>query len=596
MPTVISDNFVRNAFLIGERMRERRKEKKISNAMAGWDEDPESVVQEVFKIDRNAGMELAKTYQEKQAALAEAAETRRKGKMETFKRVVGFLDAADDDPERDIGVAYQQVAPILKNTFEMPDEEIAYYGEAIKQNPALVKALAGKMGDDKPYVVSAGSHLVGPDGKPMFSAPFAPKDQKTIEVPNAKGGVDLYVFDPSSGTFKNSGGGSSPGAGAAPTGFDAFYDRFLAGAEGGYTPDDGNGAPANFGINQKYHPGVDVKSLTQPQAKEIYRNDYWNKFVTPDMSPALQAVHADTAINMGPDDAAALMTQSGGDPNRYIQLRRERYKTKPGYSRFKDTWNRRMDDLQSFITGGGQPAPIISTTGGNKDRARQLSDAEVKTRRLDPRWRWQEMPNGETKIIGPAGAAGKGTQSLENKRNHTIAVIDKMNQLAATAKQVRDHKGLPRITGLMGVFPNIPGGDAANAEAKLDKLKSQVSLSVLQLMRDMSKTGGALGNVSNYEIKVLENNLASLEKAQSVDEFRNELNSIVDWADRASRQIRVAAEEDGVDFGNAKAGRASPDGIPDAAKSLLKNNPSGAMRLQFDQKYGKGAARRVLGN
>ena len=35
------------------------------------------------------------------------------------------------------------------------------------------------------------------------------------------------------------------------------------------------GGTTNFGIAQRWHPGVDVRSLTRDQAKQIYRNEYW---------------------------------------------------------------------------------------------------------------------------------------------------------------------------------------------------------------------------------------------------------------------------------------------------------------------------------
>src|SRR3546814_20638654 len=42
-------------------------------------------------------------------------------------------------------------------------------------------------------------------------------------------------------------------------------------------------------------------------------------------------------------------------------------------------------------------------------------------------------------------------------------------------------------------------------------LKSQIACSVRQAMRDASKTGGALGAVSEKELSLLQNNLAALD-------------------------------------------------------------------------------------
>lgn len=87
------------------------------------------------------------------------------------------------------------------------------------------------------------------------------------------------------------------------------------------------------------------------------------------------------------------------------------------------------------------------------------------------------------------------------------------------------------ITGLSGKIPNRPGSSAADTQAKLENLKSQVGFAVLQAMRDASKTGGALGNITEKEIYYLQNNLASLDTSQSEDSFRRELQQIVQYAD-----------------------------------------------------------------
>lgn len=47
--------------------------------------------------------------------------------------------------------------------------------------------------------------------------------------------------------------------------------------EGGYVDDpDDRGGATNFGISQRSHPELDIKSLTKDQAIEIYRKKYWD--------------------------------------------------------------------------------------------------------------------------------------------------------------------------------------------------------------------------------------------------------------------------------------------------------------------------------
>lgn len=576
MGRVISDNFVQMAWALGDRMRERRKEKKISNAMAGWDEDPESVIQEVFNIDRNEGMKLRKIHLDDVAAQAEAREAKTKMQIGTMARIADYLDAADDDPNVNVNDAYTKIIPILKGTLGLDDNEVEYYRGAVNQDPKMLKRLIGTSGDEKPILMGPGTQMRDSQGNLIAEAPFAPRDAKTISVKRGDGGEDVYVFDPASGRFVMGGNTTTP----APTGnpnpgaAGGFLD-YLAEVESGdqNIPSAVDGDPAGPGTKSQGH-----FQITTPT---------WQDFapkVGVDLSKYPNAMSA-------PRDVQAVVAEAipfnrfGPRTQRMMQ---ERYGPLDG--------NATIGELAARSGGGGEKlAPTISSPGKpGGGRARQLSDEEVKTRRLDPRYRWQEMPNGETKIIGPAGQAGGGkqTQSIGAKKAHALAVFDKLDEMAATAKQVINSKGLDRITGVMGVFPNFPGGDAANAEAKLNKLKSQVAFNVLQIMRDMSKTGGALGNVSNYEIKTLENNLASLEKAQSADEFRSELGKIVDHVTRMKKRVRDAAIEDGVDFGSGGGGGG---GIPSGAINMLKQNPTPQMRKFFDQKYGAGKAAEILG-
>lgn len=118
--------------------------------------------------------------------------------------------------------------------------------------------------------------------------------------------------------------------------------------------------------------------------------------------------------------------------------------------------------------------------------------------------------------------------------------IAELDRLGAVATEVKDHPGLKGITGIPGMLPNIPGTDRANAAAKLETLKSQVAFRVLQTMRDMSKTGGALGQVSDKENQMLQNNLAALDRAQSYEEFQRELQRVVEFVDGVKSRMEQA--------------------------------------------------------
>lgn len=143
--------------------------------------------------------------------------------------------------------------------------------------------------------------------------------------------------------------------------FDSFYDNFLAPHEGGFTPSDGNGQPANFGINQGANPDVSVKDLTPDKAKQLAYDRYWKVSGADKMNPALGAIQADTAFNMGPGAAFQMLQASGGDPQKYLALREQKYKAIAAADPSKATslpgWLKRNEDLAQYVASNGAVPP-----------------------------------------------------------------------------------------------------------------------------------------------------------------------------------------------------------------------------------------------
>lgn len=120
----------------------------------------------------------------------------------------------------------------------------------------------------------------------------------------------------------------------------------------------------------------------------------------------------------------------------------------------------------------------------------------------------------------------------------TIANLDRMIE---QAKAVRDDENLSWGTGLTGAIPrNIPGTQTYDWGAKLDTLKSQIGFAVLQNMRDMSKTGGALGQVSERENVYLQQNLAAIDPKQSTGGLKKNLDQVIRYAEGAKSRLRKA--------------------------------------------------------
>ena len=71
-------------------------------------------------------------------------------------------------------------------------------------------------------------------------------------------------------------------------------------------PNDKGGA-TKYGISQTAYPNVDIRNLTEQQARDIYKRDYWDRVRGDDLTSQMIAENLfDTAVNMGVRTASRL--------------------------------------------------------------------------------------------------------------------------------------------------------------------------------------------------------------------------------------------------------------------------------------------------
>ncbi len=87
-------------------------------------------------------------------------------------------------------------------------------------------------------------------------------------------------------------------------------------------------------------------------------------------------------------------------------------------------------------------------------------------------------------------------------------------------------------TGMGSLIAAIPGTPAADFRADVNTLAANIAFGELTAMREASKTGGALGAVSERELMLLESALGSLDRAQSPEQFRQSLRNIKESIER----------------------------------------------------------------
>lgn len=106
---------------------------------------------------------------------------------------------------------------------------------------------------------------------------------------------------------------------------------------------------------------------------------------------------------------------------------------------------------------------------------------------------------------------------------------------------------LPQVSGDTtgwGAFfkGKLPGSDARSFAAQLDTLKGNIGFGALTAMREASKTGGALGQVSDREIKLLTSTLGALDQMQTAAQFTTQLNKIKESVERWNTAVAENAE------------------------------------------------------
>lgn len=122
-------------------------------------------------------------------------------------------------------------------------------------------------------------------------------------------------------------------------------------------------------------------------------------------------------------------------------------------------------------------------------------------------------------------------QKMELERPQAERALSMSNSfldtaLSSIANLEKNKSGLSGVTGpIAGMLPSI-AKDSSNAQSDLDALKAQLSVQGLQAMRDMSKTGGAVGQVTEKEWPRLEAMLGALGQTQTTDQFIQRLQAV----------------------------------------------------------------------
>lgn len=170
--------------------------------------------------------------------------------------------------------------------------------------------------------------------------------------------------------------------------FDSFVEQLFA-FEGGYANEKNDiGGKTKFGIAEEtwnsfgkfVNPSIkNVWEISREDAKKVYRKYYYenNKSSKID-DPALAYLYFDTSVIMGENDANRFLKQSGGDVNKFIELRKKHHSNRivedPTQSRFFKGWMDRMGNMESMVVRSVKQARVDSVK--NISKPTQVSKKE----------------------------------------------------------------------------------------------------------------------------------------------------------------------------------------------------------------------------
>lgn len=107
-------------------------------------------------------------------------------------------------------------------------------------------------------------------------------------------------------------------------------------------------------------------------------------------------------------------------------------------------------------------------------------------------------------------------------------------------------------TGIGGQFMGMfRGSGASDLEANLSTIQADSAFDTLKQMREASKTGGALGSVSERELSLLQNAKTALSENQSPEQLRENLRKYKMIRERSLNNVAEAYKED---FGEYPSG------------------------------------------
>lgn len=165
---------------------------------------------------------------------------------------------------------------------------------------------------------------------------------------------------------------------------------------------------------------------------------------------------------------------------------------------------------------------------------------------------------GKTLVTGPGGGNPDTVKTILTQRAGRQSLL--LEDIGRAKKLAG--KG---AVGWGATLKEVPQTASKDLAALLETIKSNIGFAELQAMRDSSPTGGALGQVTERELALLQAVVGSLDQAQSREQFTANLDRLERQYQQSMAAIAAAYERDfgqPLDLGSGLPAPPMPGGAP----------------------------------
>ena len=223
-------------------------------------------------------------------------------------------------------------------------------------------------------------------------------------------------------------------------------------------------------------------------------------------------------------------------------------------------------------------------------KADKISRAE---RQLELDAIYGKVPKGyrrkEDGSVEPISGSKDDIKRQEAVKKHIAeakGIKDKAANVISKVDKALEKVGAFTAGPIGAAFGIIPGTPARNLEGIIDTIKANISFDTLQQMRMASPTGGALGSVSERELKQLERAIASLDRTQSPTQLISNLKDVKRHYENWALTVEQHLNNKGMSLGGQQT--VQPPTPPTATNQPMESQP------RVNNREGQSSQRRII--